>query len=36
MKENKKKEVVGEEGRLETQAQVCPSARDKRKLCLKT
>ena len=31
MKENKEKEVVGEEGRPETQAQVRPSAGDKRK-----
>ena len=31
MKENKEKEVVGEESRLETQSQVRPSARDKRK-----
>ena len=31
MKENKEKEVMGEEGYLETQAQVCPSAGDKRK-----
>ena len=31
MKENKEKEVVGEEGCPETQAQVRPSARDKRK-----
>ena len=31
MKENKEKEVVGEEGRTETQAQVRPSAGDKRK-----
>ena len=31
MKENKEKEVVGEENRPETQAQVRPSAGDKRK-----
>ena len=31
MKENKEKEVVGEENRLETQPQVCPSAGEKRK-----
>ena len=31
MKENKEKEVVGEEGRPETQAQVRPSTGDKRK-----
>ena len=31
MKENKEKEVVGEENRPETQSQVCPSAGDKRK-----
>ena len=31
MKENKEKEVVGEEGRPETQAQVRPSVGDKRK-----
>ena len=31
MKENKEKEVVGEESRLETQPQVRPSAGDKRK-----
>ena len=31
IKENKEKEVVGEENRLETQAQVRPSAGDKRK-----
>ena len=31
MKENKEKEVVGEENRPETQAQVHPSAGDKRK-----
>ena len=31
MKENKEKEVVGEESHPETQSQVRPSARDKRK-----
>ena len=31
MKENKEKEVVSEENRTETQAQVCPSTGDKRK-----
>ena len=31
MKENKEKEVVGEEGRPETQARVRPSVGDKRK-----
>ena len=31
MKENKEKEVVGKEGHSETQAQVRPSAGDKRK-----
>ena len=37
MKENKEKEVVGEESRPETQAQVHPSAGDKKgSLCLKT
>ena len=31
MKENKEKEVVGEENRLKAQAQVCSSAGEKRK-----
>ena len=35
MKENKEKEVVGEENRPETQVQVRPSAGEKRKLLSK-
>ena len=31
MKENKEKEIVGEESRPKTQSQAHPSARDKRK-----
>ena len=31
MKENKEKEVIGEESRPETQSQACPLAGDKRK-----